>query len=304
MHNGNKIIKKITSILNRQITVSNKDQLPIRILKSAFAENIPYEDLLITPEHCVFIKEQLVPVRMLVNGRSIIQDTSFNHYDVYHFETEEHSIIIANGVLTESYLNTDVQCNNFLTVKGKKSWEDAAAPLNTTRAFVEKIYNDIEKRSKLQNLLDTRVKPKLTNDHGLYLTTPDGQKLTMIYEKNNYIAFRLPPNINFVTIHSLSSRLSETIGPFVDDRRQLGILIENITLSDFYDTLEIDTHLNIKDLLGWSVQEQTRCRWTLGRAILPLNRRNSDTIGILRMKVIAGGPYIIQDNSHLPLKAM
>lgn len=294
--NNEKIVKKITSIISNNIVVKNKDQLPIRILKSAIADNIPYKDLLVTPEHCLFIKGQFIPARMLVNGRSIIQDTSFSNYDYYHIETEEHSVIIADGMLTESYLDTDIKINNHLSIKGKKTWEkDAAAPLNTSRNFVETIYQEIENRANLLNLPNNHLENKLTNDHNLYLTTLDGHKLSAIYTKDNCIAFRLPPNIDHVTLHSRTSRPSDVIGPFIDDRRHLGVLINNITLSDNDETFTINTYLNIKNLLGWSVQEKTPCRWTLGKAELPLNKRNKDTIGILRISIIAGGPYLIEE---------
>ncbi|WP_238704132.1 Hint domain-containing protein, partial [Acetobacter sp. DmW_125133] len=41
---------------------------PVRILKGAIADGVPYKDMLITAEHCLFFKDSFVPVRMLVNG--------------------------------------------------------------------------------------------------------------------------------------------------------------------------------------------------------------------------------------------
>ncbi|OUI97557.1 Hint domain-containing protein, partial [Acetobacter cibinongensis] len=79
---------------------------PVRILKNAIAENVPSQDLLVTPEHCLFFDNRFVPVRMLVNGRSIIYDRSITAYDYFHIETEEHAVIWANDTLTESYLDT------------------------------------------------------------------------------------------------------------------------------------------------------------------------------------------------------
>ncbi|PHY94849.1 hypothetical protein CSR02_04105, partial [Acetobacter pomorum] len=79
---------------------------PVRILKDAIADGVPYKDMLITAEHCMFFKGKLVPVRMLVNGVSIFYDKSITSYDYYHVETEQHSVITADGMLTESYLDT------------------------------------------------------------------------------------------------------------------------------------------------------------------------------------------------------
>ncbi|WP_035367102.1 Hint domain-containing protein, partial [Acetobacter pasteurianus] len=62
--------------------------------------------MLITAEHCLFFEGKFVPVRMLVNGVSIFYDKSITSYDYYHVETDQHSVITADGMLTESYLDT------------------------------------------------------------------------------------------------------------------------------------------------------------------------------------------------------
>ncbi|WP_231867287.1 Hint domain-containing protein, partial [Acetobacter malorum] len=77
---------------------------PVRIRAWAIADGVPYEDLLITPEHCLFQNGRFVPVRMLVNGSSIFYDRSLTQYTYYHVETAQHAVIMANGMLTESYL--------------------------------------------------------------------------------------------------------------------------------------------------------------------------------------------------------
>lgn len=295
-HNNQKIIKKITSIISKKIIVKNKDQFPIRILKSAISENIPYKDLLVTPEHCLFIDGQFIPARMLVNGRSIIQDTSLFSYNIFHIETDEHSVVIADGMLTESYLNTDHRINKNLIVKGTKSWEkDAAAPLNTSRNFVEPIYINIENRAKSHDLSDIRPKYKLTNDHDLYLSTLDGYILSPISRKDDFLVFRLPPDVNNITLNSRTSKPSDIIGSFVDDRRSLGVLVGDIILIDGEEICNIDTHFNSDTLLGWSNKEQTNCRWTLGKAELVLNRKNQEKINIIKIQILAGGPYFIEN---------
>ncbi|WP_156477913.1 Hint domain-containing protein, partial [Acetobacter malorum] len=49
---------------------------PVRILKDAIADGVPYKDMLITSEHCLFFEGKFVPARMLVNGVSIFYDKS------------------------------------------------------------------------------------------------------------------------------------------------------------------------------------------------------------------------------------
>lgn len=108
---------------------------PVRILKDAIADGVPFKDMLITAEHCLFFDGKFVPARMLVNGRSIFFDKSITSYDYYHIETEEHSVIMADGMLTESYLDTGnrrsfSQKGKVLSIGGNRNltWDDAAVP--------------------------------------------------------------------------------------------------------------------------------------------------------------------------------
>jgi hypothetical protein len=44
----------------------------------------------------------------LINGKTIYQDNECKSIEYYHLECEEHSVIYANGVLSETYID----CNN------------------------------------------------------------------------------------------------------------------------------------------------------------------------------------------------
>ncbi|WP_250697748.1 Hint domain-containing protein, partial [Acetobacter pasteurianus] len=126
---------------------------PVRILKDAIADGIPYKDMLITAEHCLFFRDRFVPVRMLVNGVSIFYDKSITSYDYYHVETEQHSVITADGMLTESYLDTGNRSSfrqegKIATLRGAvKNWaDDAGAPLGVERSFVEPLFRALQWR--------------------------------------------------------------------------------------------------------------------------------------------------------------
>lgn len=79
---------------------------PVRIIKDALAPDVPSKDLLVTPEHCLYLEGGFIPVRMLVNNRSIFYDKKITEYRFYHFKTEKHSIVRANNLLTETFLDT------------------------------------------------------------------------------------------------------------------------------------------------------------------------------------------------------
>lgn len=60
---------------------------PICVKANALKDGIPSQDLYLTSEHCLFLNNNFIPVRMLVNGRSIFYDHTYTHHDYYHIET-------------------------------------------------------------------------------------------------------------------------------------------------------------------------------------------------------------------------
>ena len=78
---------------------------PIRILAGVFGSGRPFRDLLLSPDHSVFIDGALIPVRYLVNGRTIAQEAC-DVVAYWHVELAEHDVLDAEGLPAESYLDT------------------------------------------------------------------------------------------------------------------------------------------------------------------------------------------------------
>ena len=308
---GHEAVRKIiwagkTHAMVRHGLPDDEAGYPVRIVKDAIAEGVPYKDLLVTAEHCLFFDGKFVPVRMLVNGRSIFYDKSITSYDYYHIETEEHSVIVADGMMTESYLDTGNRSAFRQEGKvasighGAKSWDkDAAYPLTVARELVEPIYHAIDARASL--VAPEAVVPVagLSEQHDLHLVTQNGLVIRQARMAGNRVTFMLPAGVETVSLVSRASRPSDTVGPFLDDRRQLGVLIGSISLLDGNVTHEITQHLEEADLSGWYGLETTPCRWTNGAATLKLGSRPAHNFGLLSVEILAAGPYIISNDPGL-----
>lgn len=213
---------------------------PVRILKNAIADNVPNRDLLVTAEHCLLFNEAFTPVRMLVNGKSIFYDRSITKYDYFHVETENHSIIMANGVLTETYLDTGNRHTfnrdgTVVRLTGDvQSWEtDAAAPLAVSQGAVEPLFHQLQKRLPLLGLSQAEPQKTLITDPNFHLVTDAGHVIQKTREAGGRSLFMIPASVRAVRLVSRASSPQDTIGPFVDDRRMLGVCIGDIT---FYDS--------------------------------------------------------------------
>lgn len=276
---------------------------PVRVLKDAVADGVPYKDMLITAEHCLFFKDRFVPVRMLVNGVSIFYDKTISSYDYYHVETEQHSVITADGMLTESYLDTGNRSSfrqegKVATLRGAiKSWEDdAGAPLGVERSFVEPLFRALEWREDTVSAKQAPAVPELTNDPDLHLLTEAGAVVRPMRKTAHEYSFMLPPSTRSVRIVSRASRPSDVIGPFVDDRRSMGVAVADVRLACAKKVFEITSHLQTEKPEGWHATDWTDCAWTNGNAELPLGDHLAHgKMGILSMTIRAAGPYI-KDN--------
>ncbi|WP_264779044.1 Hint domain-containing protein, partial [Gluconobacter sphaericus] len=307
--NGAEVIRRVTWAGQAHCNVhahlpDDKAGYPVRILKDAIANGVPFKDMLITAEHCLFFEGKFVPARMLINGRSIFYDKSITSYDYYHIETEDHSVIIADGMLTESYLDTGnrrsfTQKGSVVSIGGSRNlnWEDAAAPLATDRAFVEPLFRQIEARAVLAGH-DSQVPARtMVNDADLYLETENRTVIRQIRENNGRVMFMIPAGVESVRIVSNASRPCDAVGPFVDDRRTLGVLVGDVRLFEGNTTATLTAHLQDADLSGWNNVEDGTMRWTGGNALLNLGQRPIGSIALMALQIHAAGPYLLADTA-------
>ena len=304
--NKQKTVEYLRWTGQKSVISTSPDDWPIRIRRHAFGENCPFQDLYITEEHCLLLRGFFVPARMLINGRTILREKR-DRYDIYHIETYEHRIISANGALSETYLDTGNR-HSFTTTGKKiaipsraalhspvKSWlHDAAAPLKVQQDFVEPLHAALAERATQLGFPAEEVPHTLTSDPDLTLFDPRGTELSLYQRTNGLYLFRLKGDPPFLIIKSRTARPDKAVGPFVDDRRVLGVLIGEITLVQPDGTdLPLTSHLTAPEGTGWDVIEATHCRWTNGEARLPLPDVEKQDGCLLKIKILSAGPYIL-----------
>ena len=78
---------------------------PVCVHADAFAPMRPKRDLFLSPDHAIFSEGVLIPVKHLINGRSIAQ-FAVATVTYVHVELPRHAVILAEGLPVESYLDT------------------------------------------------------------------------------------------------------------------------------------------------------------------------------------------------------
>jgi hypothetical protein len=129
---------------------------PVRVAAGAFGENLPRRDLYVSPQHAVYAEGVLIPARMLINGSTVTQ-VRVDSVDYFHVELERHDIVLAEGLPSESYLDTGDRAS-FENAGGamvlhpdfsRWAWDArACADLKVTGPELERVRAQLAERAK------------------------------------------------------------------------------------------------------------------------------------------------------------
>ena len=89
--------------------------MPIRVARFAIDDHAPHCDLYLSPWHCIFLNQALIPVMYLINEATIARGTPSDMpaIEYYHIELDTHEVIYAEGALVESFIDDDSNRENF-----------------------------------------------------------------------------------------------------------------------------------------------------------------------------------------------
>jgi hypothetical protein len=92
----------------RQVDCANHAQpkrvWPIRVAANAFGPDLPHAELYLSPDHAIYIRNVLIPIKHLVNDTTIAQ-VKVERVTYYHVELPRHDVVLAHGLPAESYLD-------------------------------------------------------------------------------------------------------------------------------------------------------------------------------------------------------
>jgi hypothetical protein len=127
---------------------------PVRIAAGAFARNEPQRDLYLSPDHAVFVDDVLIPVKYLINDKTIAS-VRRNKVTYYHVELPRHAVLLAEGLTVESLL-PDSDRSGFVNGGGaialhpdfhSQAWEaHGCAPLVVTGPLLDKVRARLDRR--------------------------------------------------------------------------------------------------------------------------------------------------------------
>jgi hypothetical protein len=255
--------------VNCRTAPTPRDVRPVRIGANAIDVGRPDRDLFVSPGHAVCISivdEILVPASALVNGSTIVQ-VDAEDVTYWHVELDEHDILFANGLPSESYI--DVGNRSFFLSDGgldglpdNKTLADYCRPFHADGLMVDVIRDRLRARALTLGWCLTETPPF----EGVRVVA-DGAVVEPV--THGLIArFTLPADAKDVWLVSepyVPSQCADTA-----DDRSLGLYLKHLLIDD---GLTVRREVSTSDPLlciGFHVPEDggAQC-WTTERARLP-----------------------------------
>jgi hypothetical protein len=136
-------------------------------MAGAFGSGLPHRDLFLSPDHAVFVDAVLIPIRYLINGRSVVQEPR-DEATYWHVELDRHDVILAEGLPCESFLDTGSRAafeNGGPVIQlypdfARRVWEaDACAPIVVAGPQLDRVRARLHERAGSVPTMSSMAKP-------------------------------------------------------------------------------------------------------------------------------------------------
>jgi hypothetical protein len=281
---GKAVCQPVRWIGRRRLDLRNNPNAwavaPVRIRAGAFTDGVPLRDLLVSPDHAVLVNGGLIPARQLINHMSICQETDRTSVEYFHIELESHSILLAEGLPVESYLDTGNRGffgNSSEPVILHPGLPAGQHTISKSAACAEFVTDEASVRPIWQLLHDRAVAcgffqgpDTTTREADLRVVTGGREFLPVTTDAGRYI-FALPAGSGSARLVSRSAA-STGASPWLNDRRLLGVAIERIGLHTTNGMQELPLDHPLLSHGWWDAERSGTSlrRWTDGDAMIPL----------------------------------
>lgn len=198
---------------------AHADVRPVIVMKSALGPGIPSRAIRLSPSHALLIDGVLVPVKLLVNGATILQERETGTVTYYHLELDRHEVVMADGLLLETYLDTGNrgQFEQETGIRGKAT--QSCAPLVTGGPKLAPL------RRQLHGIA-IQAGFTMIREPQLYALAKGAKLLPeMLAARGRPVArFTLGPEAGRIMLVARSAAPADT-DPDSGDRRELGICL-------------------------------------------------------------------------------
>ncbi len=239
---------------------------PIVILAGAFGPGLPERDLVLSPDHALFIDGHLIEAKTLVNGVTVIVDKDIRHITYHHIELRRHDVVLAEGLPAETYLESG----------NRRMFESDATPMVLHPDFVSLRRERACARILVSGPVVTRARQRLldralalgfavTGDVDLALKA-GLERIKPTATDDGELLFVLPAGAHEVQLLSGTGVPAE-ISADPGDRRVLGVAVAGLALiaNGLRQSIRLDdiAHEGFHDM-------EADHRWTNGAARIAL----------------------------------
>jgi Hint domain len=260
---------------------------------------MPHRDLVVSPDHAIFVDGKLICARQLVNGTTIRQERDWTAVDYYHVELDRHAILVAEGLPAESYIDTG---NSGFFANSKAPLvlhpdltDETAYPTREAGSCAPFVWDAASVKPVWQRLADRAAvigrpvsQRATTTDADLRLLA-DRRPVKPVFGDSDRVIFILPRDASEVRLVSRAQSPTEA-RPWLEDHRRLGVRVRRIVLRGADELREVPLDHPELTRGWWAVERDGRVmsRWTDGEAVLPLPAMR----GIVMLEIHLAGSMI------------